>query len=127
MNGWFVLELMGHVRHIGYVTEVEAFGGKLGRIDVLQADGSQVTVMFGAASVYMLTPTTEEAAREMVKPYEFKPLTMRVRCVNCDELVDDCTCGGCDEDPEPNMCGTCVRPLASCRCEDPDFDAGGDL
>lgn len=70
MEGWVVLELMGHVRLIGQVAEVEVFGSKLGRIDVLQRDGSTLTQYFGAASVYRITPTTEEAAREMMKPYE---------------------------------------------------------
>lgn len=60
---WAVLELLGHRRLAGRVTQVEFFGGKLGRIDVPQPDGSFVTVYFGAQSVYALTVTTEEAAR----------------------------------------------------------------
>lgn len=60
---WCVLELMGHVRTAGRVTEEEKFGGKLGRIDVPTAGGGFVTQYFGASSVYRLTVVTEEAAR----------------------------------------------------------------
>lgn len=100
MEGWFILEMFGHIRHVGFVTEVEAFGSKLGRIDALQADGSSVTVHFSAASIFRLTPTTEESAREMVKPYEYKPLATRKRCECCDvEYVEPGTilCRDCRE------------------------------
>lgn len=60
---WAILELMGHVRTAGRVTEEEHFGAKLGRIDVPQADGKYVTQLFGGASVYRLTLVSEEAAR----------------------------------------------------------------
>lgn len=94
MEGWFVLEMFGHIRHIGFVTEVEAFGGKLGRIEALQSDGTSVTTMFGAASVFRLTPVTEEKAREMVKPYEYKPLSVRTVtvCDVCGMDAFDCEC-----------------------------------
>jgi hypothetical protein len=37
-DSWCVLELMGHVRMAGRVTEEERFGVKMGRIDVPDAD-----------------------------------------------------------------------------------------
>ncbi len=56
------MELLGHFRTAGYVTEEEHFGCKLGRIDV--PDGDRVaTMFFGGSSIYRLTPTTEEIAR----------------------------------------------------------------
>lgn len=60
---WAILELMGHVRLAGRVTEEEHFGAKLGRIDIPGPDGRFVTQFFGGGSVYRLTPTTEEIAR----------------------------------------------------------------
>lgn len=69
IQGWHILELFGHVSHVGIVSEVEAFGGKLCRIDALQRDGSFVTHHVGAGAIYRLTPTTEEAARERMKPF----------------------------------------------------------
>ena len=70
MNCWMILEMYGHVKHIGYVTEVDAFGGKLGKIETLERDGSSKTIYFGGSSVYRLTPVTEEEARELAKPWE---------------------------------------------------------
>jgi hypothetical protein len=60
---WAILELMGHVRVAGRVTEEERFGCRMGRIDIPTADGGFVTQWFGGSSVYRLTPTTEEIAR----------------------------------------------------------------
>lgn len=60
---WAILELMGHVRVAGRVTEEEHFGAKLGRIDIPAHDGGFTTQYFGGSSVYRLTPTTEEIAR----------------------------------------------------------------
>jgi hypothetical protein len=59
---WAILELMGHVRLAGKVTEEEHFGAKLGRIDIPNADGF-TTQYFTGGSIYRLTPTTEEIAR----------------------------------------------------------------
>lgn len=59
---WCILELLGHVRTGGIVTEEERFGGKLGRIDIPQGEGF-VTQYFGHSSVYRLTPVAEDVAR----------------------------------------------------------------
>jgi hypothetical protein len=61
---WCIVELMGHVRMAGKVTEQELFGTKLARIDIPSPDGGQsVTQYFGGSSVYRITPVTEELAR----------------------------------------------------------------
>lgn len=63
-----IVELMGHVRMAGRLTEVERFGSKLGKIEVIDRAGDVVaTQYFGGASVYRITPCTEETAREMAK------------------------------------------------------------
>jgi hypothetical protein len=59
---WAIVELMGHVKIAGLVTEEEHFGAKLGRIDIPSGDGF-VTQFFNGSSLYRLTPTTEEIAR----------------------------------------------------------------
>lgn len=77
---WAVVELMGHVRLGGRLSEVERYGGKLARLDVPQADGSFVTTFFGAGSVYRITFVTEPVARHVagkgsaaapVQPWDF--------------------------------------------------------
>ena len=63
---WAIVELMGHVKLAGRVTEEEKFGGKLGRIDIPHCDGF-MTRYFGAASVYSVTIVSEQVARDVCK------------------------------------------------------------
>lgn len=72
-DSWAVLELMGHVRMAGRVTEEERFGSKLGRIDVPDGD-SFTTVYFTASSIYRMTPTTEEIARSVAARNKPEPV-----------------------------------------------------
>src|SRR5437660_9237278 len=63
-EGWSILELMGHRRLAGYVTEQEIAGSNFLRIDVPgEGDAVKATQFYSAAAVYCLTPTTEETAR----------------------------------------------------------------
>jgi len=60
---WAVLELLGHRRLVGRVSEVELFGRRMGKIEVPRADGTFDVQHFGGASVYALTETTEAKVR----------------------------------------------------------------
>lgn len=60
---WAIVELMGHVKIAGLVTEEERFGSKMGRIEIPNSDGGFTTQWFSGGSVYRMTPTTEEIAR----------------------------------------------------------------
>lgn len=63
-EGWAIVELMGHVRIAGYVREVTQYGAAMGRIDIPgEGDKPIATQFFGGASVYRITPVSEEAAR----------------------------------------------------------------
>ena len=78
-EGWTILELMGHRRLAGYVTEAEIAGGKFIRIDVPGKDGhgprgTVATQFYGASSVYCLTPTTEEIARKVAEQSQVAPV-----------------------------------------------------
>jgi hypothetical protein len=72
-DSWAIVELMGHVRIAGRVSEEERFGAKMGRIDIPTGDGF-TTQYFGGSSVYRLTPTTEEAARLVAKQNQPRPV-----------------------------------------------------
>jgi hypothetical protein len=82
-EGWAIVELMGHRRLAGYVTEEEHFGTAMLRLDVHGADpaAAVVTQLYGGSSVYCLTPTTEDIARKLgerlrpapVSRYELEP------------------------------------------------------
>ena len=65
---WAVVELMGHVKMAGLVSEVSAFGVVLGRIDIFGPDANYVTQFFSGQSVYRLTPTSEELCKRMHSP-----------------------------------------------------------
>lgn len=62
-SGWFVVELMGHRRYVGHVTEVRMGGAELFRLESPR-DPEPIEVLFGAASIYAMTRTTEERARQ---------------------------------------------------------------
>lgn len=71
---WAVVELMGHIRLAGRITEENHFGSVVGRIDIPQSDGSLVTQWFGGASIYRVIPTTEPVAREIALNDKPKPI-----------------------------------------------------
>jgi hypothetical protein len=63
---WAVVEMMGHRRVIGLLSEVEFGAGKVMRLDVLDADGKAfaATQFIGNGSIYAITLVAEELARE---------------------------------------------------------------
>jgi hypothetical protein len=62
---WTILELMGHRRLAGWVTEQEIAGKGFLRIDIPGPDGATATQFYSPDSVYGMTPTTEEIARRL--------------------------------------------------------------
>lgn len=72
---WAIVELMGHVRIAGLLTEEERFGVKMGRIDIPDGDGGVLTTQyFGGSSVYRITPVSEEAARAVAARNKPEPV-----------------------------------------------------
>jgi hypothetical protein len=69
-----IVELMGHVRIAGRLTEEERFGAKMGRLDIPQPDGSFVTQHFGGGSVYRITYCDEATARAVAKASKVEPV-----------------------------------------------------
>jgi hypothetical protein len=64
---WGILELFGHLRLAGKLSEQTIAGGAFIRIDVPELPGvSGYTRFFGHAAVYGMTPTDEQTARAMV-------------------------------------------------------------
>ena len=70
---WAVIEVMGHKRLAGFVTEQTVAGAAFVRVDVpavLNADTTvelpAFTKLLGAGSIYAITPCTEETARAFV-------------------------------------------------------------
>ena len=60
---WAILELMGHRRLAGKVSDAVIGGGAFLRIDIPGQDDRQTTQYYSPGAVYCITPTTEEVAR----------------------------------------------------------------
>lgn len=71
---WGILELMGHVKMAGFITEEERFGVKMGRIDVPTDGDEPFTQFFGGSAVYRLTPVTEVVARAFAARNQARPV-----------------------------------------------------
>jgi hypothetical protein len=67
---WVILELMGHRRLAGWLTEQEIAGKGFLR---LQTD--EATQFYSPAAVYCITPTTEELARKVAATSRPAPVT----------------------------------------------------
>ena len=76
---WAVLELFGHLRLAGRVTEASIGGCSFLRVDVPNKDGeTEFTRYFGQGAIYSMTPVTRDVAIAVgngsatapVKPWE---------------------------------------------------------
>lgn len=75
-EGWCVLELFGHRRLGGYVSEQEIAGVAMLRIDVPGKDDKVVaTQYYGSSAIYALTPTTEEMAKAVALRNQPRPVS----------------------------------------------------
>ena len=69
---WCVLDLFGHQRTAGHVTEATIGGCAFIRIDVPEGDGFR-TEFYGNGAIYSMRPVSEEIAREVVKSHSNPP------------------------------------------------------
>lgn len=70
-DSWCVVEVMGHRRLAGRVTEVQIAGAGFLRVDVPDTEGEDgaraFTQLLSPNSIYAITPVTEEVARELAR------------------------------------------------------------
>lgn len=71
---WGIVELMGHRRLAGRLTEQTVAGVVLLRVDVPALDGSLTTQFYGGQAIYCLTPTSEEIARAVALHHQPTPV-----------------------------------------------------
>lgn len=86
---WAHLEAMGHRSHWGSVTEEVIAGAAFLRIDVFAIDDetSRATFFYPPASVYCLTPCSEDKARLAATPYHERPRTPELEAGD-DDIYD---------------------------------------
>jgi len=112
-ESWAILELMGHRRLGGKVTEVELFGAKMCRIDIPQPnDTPEFTQYYGGGAIYCMTPCSEETARgiaEMVRSCDYRPQLPPINPHggNTGNVRDFCECGN-EKAPAQTKCWECA-------------------
>ncbi|MBC6988987.1 hypothetical protein [Hymenobacter sp. BT491] len=76
-EAWAILEIMGHVKLAGKVSETVIAGAPLLRVDVPSNDKHpEFTRFYGASSIYCLTPVSEEVATIAAKRMVVNPINV---------------------------------------------------
>jgi hypothetical protein len=75
---WAIVEVMGHKRFAGFVSEQVVAGHGFVRVDVPPIgegprDGA-FTKLFGTASIYAITPVAEDVARKAAASFRERPV-----------------------------------------------------
>lgn len=76
---WAVLELMGHRRLAGWLSEQQLAGATFLRLDI--PGNPQATQLYAPGAVYCITPTTEDTARLIAsrsRPSPVQPWELRM-------------------------------------------------
>lgn len=70
-----IVELFGHQRIAGKVSEESVGGQSFVRVDVPEIEGQQsFTKLYGANAVYAITPVSEETMLRAVKAFQAVPI-----------------------------------------------------
>lgn len=73
---WALIELFGHQRIAGLVTEQTVGGCAFLRVDVPAVNGtSAFTKLYGQGAIYAITFTTEQVARAAVEAFRVRPIS----------------------------------------------------
>jgi hypothetical protein len=76
---WAIVEIFGHSRYAGEISEHQIGGCSFVRVDIPQIDGEPAfTKLFGNAAIYSITPVAEQIARLVAKQFQSRPLTVYV-------------------------------------------------
>lgn len=74
---WAILEIMGHQTYAGRVSEQTVGGASFVRVDVpAVGDLQPFTKLFGAGSIYCITPVSEEVALARAATLKQQPLSV---------------------------------------------------
>ncbi|TWU66468.1 hypothetical protein [Crateriforma conspicua] len=94
---WAIVDVMGHQRYVGKVTEQVVSGCGFVRVDIpATSDQPAWTKLIGTGSIYAITPVSKEIAVTLaqrsgvapVQPYQLQP-ERKSLLVECDDKVDD--------------------------------------
>ncbi len=92
-EAWAVIELFGHTRLAGKVTEATLGGCAFLRVDIPEANGKPgFTKYLGNGAIYSMTPVSEEIARAVsanCRPAPVQPYELPQRPMLSDGLTDE--------------------------------------
>lgn len=75
-NEWALVELFGHQKIVGKVTEATLAGGAFIRVDVPDFDAKPAfTRFFGPGAIYSINPVSEDVARGLMDSYRNEPVS----------------------------------------------------
>jgi hypothetical protein len=117
LETWAVVELFGHDRIAGYVTEQEVAGSAFVRVDVPDLDGEPgFSKLFGPSAIYSLTPVTEDVARVACQRFAVRPLgtwtPSVLRALPAPTIDQDEVKAEAEDEDEELICKTCGESFA---------------
>lgn len=85
LGAWAIVELFGHTRIAGFVSEFQVGGAAFVRVDVPEVAGDErdaatapFTKLFGPSAIYSIAFVDEETARRAVGVIRSKPITIYI-------------------------------------------------
>lgn len=97
-DSWALVELFGHQKIVGKVTEATLAGGAFIRVDVPDFEGDKgFTRYFGPGAIYSLNPIAEDVAQKLlrgnrnepVKRFELPQIAEKVQSTDDDYEEDE--------------------------------------
>ena len=108
LDTYALVELFGHQKIVGKVTESVIAGGAFLRVDVPASNGAAAfTRFYGPGAVYSINPISEEIARGLIVQYRHEPVS-RFELPQIAEKVQD--------DPGTGYCPDCHELEEHCNC-----------
>ena len=96
-NEWALVELFGHQKIVGKVSETSLAGGAFLRVDVpALGDSPAFTRFYGPGAIYSINPVTEDIARGLMTRYRNEPVSRYELPQIAEKVIDpdlDSSCG----------------------------------
>ena len=106
--------LNSHTRYAGYVSEQVMGGASFVRVDVPKHGNAEAfSKMFGAQSIYCITPVSEDAARIAASKLDEQPMTEWDIPQEWRHAMNQ---GRLQYDDDEDYCGDCHEPISACAC-----------
>ncbi len=104
-NEWALVELFGHQKIVGKVSEGSLAGGAFLRVDVPAFNGNAAfTRFYGPGAVYSINPVTEDIARGLMTQYRNEPVSRFELPPLAEKVQDPEKCPGCGSYPQHCDC-----------------------